>query len=156
MIHLKRMEDICILEQLAAGIGRDKLSLKTYSKIKHYLVLEKHLLMTTTAFLVSKIITIDKKYVIYRRIHLDKIENIYNFLLLTKFWSTASTLLLLFLFCCTNTLTFLSSGYSTTVGEFTGDNDFDVAVGMPKGSNLTGKVQIINMRIALQYSRSRL
>jgi hypothetical protein len=41
--------------------------------------------MTTTAFLVSKIITIDKKYVIYRRIHLDKIENIYNFLLLTKF-----------------------------------------------------------------------
>jgi hypothetical protein len=73
-----------------------------------------------------------------------------------NFWSTPSTLLLLFLFCCTNTLTFLSSGYSTTVGEFTGDNDFDVAVGMPKGSNLTGKVQIINMRIALQYSRSRL
>ncbi len=43
-------------------------------------------------------------------------------------------------FFCANTLTFLSSGYSTTVGEFTGDNDFDVAVGMPKGSNLTGKV----------------
>jgi len=37
-------------------------------------------------------------------------------------------------------LSYLYTGYSTTVGEFSGDNDFDVAVGMPKGSNLTGKV----------------
>ena len=35
---------------------------------------------------------------------------------------------------------YISSGYSTTIGEFTGDTDFDVAIGMPKGSNLTGKV----------------
>lgn len=30
-----------------------------------------------------------------------------------------------------------------TVGEFSGDRDVDVAVGMPKGSNLTGKVSQI-------------
>jgi hypothetical protein len=71
------MEDVCILEQLAAGIGRDRLSLKICSKLKHYSVLEKHLLMTTTAFLVSKIMIsiIVKKYVIYR-IYLKKIEKI--------------------------------------------------------------------------------
>jgi hypothetical protein len=32
-------------------------------------------------------------------------------------------------------------GYSTTTGEFNGDGDrLDVAVGMPRGANLTGKV----------------
>ena len=32
-------------------------------------------------------------------------------------------------------------GYSVAHGEFTGDRDSDVAVGMPRGSNLTGKVR---------------
>ena len=32
-------------------------------------------------------------------------------------------------------------GYSVTTGEFNGDGDkLDVAVGMPRGANLTGKV----------------
>ena len=31
-------------------------------------------------------------------------------------------------------------GYSLTLGHFTGDNYLDVAVGMPRGANLTGKV----------------
>jgi len=31
-------------------------------------------------------------------------------------------------------------GYSVATGEFTGDNVLDVAVGMPRGANLTGKV----------------
>lgn len=31
-------------------------------------------------------------------------------------------------------------GYSVASGEFTGDNTPDVAVGMPRGANLTGKV----------------
>ncbi|KAI1304094.1 Integrin alpha-PS2 [Halotydeus destructor] len=33
-------------------------------------------------------------------------------------------------------------GYSVTTGEFSGDGDTDVAVGHPKGNNLTGKVVI--------------
>ena len=33
-------------------------------------------------------------------------------------------------------------GYSVATGEFTGDKDIDVAVGMPRGANLTGKVKI--------------
>ena len=34
-------------------------------------------------------------------------------------------------------------GYSLTTGEFNGDGDnMDVAVGMPRGGNLTGKVNI--------------
>ena len=32
-------------------------------------------------------------------------------------------------------------GYSVATGEFTGDKDLDVAVGMPRGANLTGKVK---------------
>lgn len=31
-------------------------------------------------------------------------------------------------------------GYSVAHGEFSGDNESDVAVGMPRGANLTGKV----------------
>jgi integrin alpha 8 len=31
-------------------------------------------------------------------------------------------------------------GYSVVHGEFSGDNESDVAVGMPRGANLTGKV----------------
>ena len=31
-------------------------------------------------------------------------------------------------------------GYSVATGEFTGDGVQDVAVGMPRGANLTGKV----------------
>ena len=31
-------------------------------------------------------------------------------------------------------------GYSVATGEFSGDNTPDVAVGMPRGANLTGKV----------------
>ena len=34
-------------------------------------------------------------------------------------------------------------GYSVTTGEFNGDGDrMDIAVGMPRGANLTGKVRI--------------
>ena len=33
-------------------------------------------------------------------------------------------------------------GYSVSSGEFTGDNTPDVAVGMPRGANLTGKVSV--------------
>lgn len=29
-----------------------------------------------------------------------------------------------------------------TVGEFSGDSEFDVAVGMPKGNNYTGRVAV--------------
>ena len=31
-------------------------------------------------------------------------------------------------------------GYSVTTGEFTGDSELDIAVGMPRGANLSGKV----------------
>ena len=31
-------------------------------------------------------------------------------------------------------------GYSVATGEFTGDADQDIAVGMPRGANLSGKV----------------
>ena len=31
-------------------------------------------------------------------------------------------------------------GYSVTTGEFTGDGQLDIAVGMPRGANLSGKV----------------
>ena len=31
-------------------------------------------------------------------------------------------------------------GYSVTTGEFTGDEALDIAVGMPRGANLSGKV----------------
>ena len=33
-------------------------------------------------------------------------------------------------------------GYSVTVGHFSSASDYDVAVGMPKGNNYTGKVVI--------------
>ena len=33
-------------------------------------------------------------------------------------------------------------GYSVATGEFTGDDDQDIAVGMPRGANLTGKVGV--------------
>ena len=32
-------------------------------------------------------------------------------------------------------------GYSVATGEFTGDDEQDIAVGMPRGANLTGKVR---------------
>ena len=35
-------------------------------------------------------------------------------------------------------------GYSVATGEFTGDETMDVAVGMPRGANLTGKVVLYN------------
>ena len=39
-------------------------------------------------------------------------------------------------------------GYSTTTGEFNGDGDrLDVAVGMPRGANLTGKVVFYNANL---------
>ena len=39
-------------------------------------------------------------------------------------------------------------GYSTTTGEFNGDGDrLDVAVGMPRGANLTGKVVLYNANL---------
>ena len=31
-------------------------------------------------------------------------------------------------------------GYSVTTGEFTGGDALDIAVGMPRGANLSGKV----------------
>ena len=34
-------------------------------------------------------------------------------------------------------------GYSVATGEFTGDAALDVAVGMPRGANLTGKVTLL-------------
>ena len=34
-------------------------------------------------------------------------------------------------------------GYSVVSGEFNGDSDSDVAVGMPRGANLTGKVRCV-------------
>lgn len=37
-------------------------------------------------------------------------------------------------------------GYSVASGEFTGDNTPDVAVGMPRGANLTGKVSKLQFR----------
>ena len=37
---------------------------------------------------------------------------------------------------------FLFKGYSLTVGRFSSSNDYDVAVGMPKGNNYTGKVVV--------------
>ena len=41
-------------------------------------------------------------------------------------------------------------GYSVATGEFNGDGDgMDVAVGMPRGANLTGKVIIILLNILL-------
>ena len=33
-------------------------------------------------------------------------------------------------------------GYSVTTGEFTGDGQLDIAVGMPRGANLSGKVDM--------------
>ncbi|XP_040079364.1 integrin alpha-PS2 [Ixodes scapularis] len=38
-------------------------------------------------------------------------------------------------------------GYSTAVGEFSGDNDPDVAVGMPRGHELAGKVVLYDGRL---------
>ena len=35
-------------------------------------------------------------------------------------------------------------GYSTAAGDFDGDGQSDVAVGMPRGANLTGKVRFTN------------
>ena len=34
-------------------------------------------------------------------------------------------------------------GYSSAVGDLDGDGQSDVAVGMPRGANLTGKVRLI-------------
>ena len=44
-------------------------------------------------------------------------------------------------------------GYSVTTGEFTGDDHMDIAVGMPRGANLSGKVSravLIIIRYFLQ------
>uniref|UniRef100_T1JAL1 Uncharacterized protein n=1 Tax=Strigamia maritima TaxID=126957 RepID=T1JAL1_STRMM len=38
-------------------------------------------------------------------------------------------------------------GYSAAVGEFSGDGDLDVVIGMPRGSNLTGKVVVFGSRL---------
>jgi len=38
-------------------------------------------------------------------------------------------------------------GYSVATGEFTGDDDMDIAVGMPRGANLTGKVVLYNSNL---------
>jgi len=38
-------------------------------------------------------------------------------------------------------------GYSVATGEFNGDNDMDIAVGMPRGANLTGKVVLYNSNL---------
>ena len=45
-------------------------------------------------------------------------------------------------------------GYSVASGEFTGDTTPDVAVGMPRGANLTGKVCFAEMfsRISEDFS----
>lgn len=39
-------------------------------------------------------------------------------------------------------------GYSVAVGEFTGDKDTDVVVGVPRGNNLMGKVSLFNSTLA--------
>nr|XP_042901846.1 integrin alpha-PS2 [Parasteatoda tepidariorum] len=38
-------------------------------------------------------------------------------------------------------------GYSSAVGEFTGDSEMDIVVGMPRGNNLTGKAVLFNSRL---------
>merc|ERR1719153_150458 len=38
-------------------------------------------------------------------------------------------------------------GYSVATGEFTGDDNMDIAVGMPRGANLTGKVVLYNSNL---------
>jgi len=38
-------------------------------------------------------------------------------------------------------------GYSVATGEFNGDSDTDIAVGMPRGANLTGKVVLYNSNL---------
>jgi len=38
-------------------------------------------------------------------------------------------------------------GYSVATGEFNGDSDMDIAVGMPRGANLTGKVVLYNSNL---------
>lgn len=38
-------------------------------------------------------------------------------------------------------------GYSTAVGKFSGDSDYDVAVGMPRGESLLGKVVLYSTRL---------
>lgn len=35
----------------------------------------------------------------------------------------------------------LFTGYSMAIGEFTGDRNADVVVGVPRGNKLTGKVR---------------
>lgn len=45
-------------------------------------------------------------------------------------------------------------GYSVTAGEFSGDKDFDVAVGMPKGNNYTGKVVVFTSTLQNVYNIS--
>ena len=45
-------------------------------------------------------------------------------------------------------------GYSVATGEFNGDGDgMDVAVGMPRGANLTGKVGFIFLNLPIQGPR---
>ena len=48
-------------------------------------------------------------------------------------------------------------GYSTAVGDLDDDGHFDVAVGMPRGANLTGKVsfQLRNKAVATKKNCRR-
>ena len=43
-------------------------------------------------------------------------------------------------------------GYSVATGEFNGDNDMDIAVGMPRGANLTGKVSLARFPLPVLIS----
>uniref|UniRef100_T1JAL2 Uncharacterized protein n=1 Tax=Strigamia maritima TaxID=126957 RepID=T1JAL2_STRMM len=38
-------------------------------------------------------------------------------------------------------------GYSSAIGEFSGDEELDVVIGMPRGSNLTGKIVLFNLKL---------
>lgn len=43
-------------------------------------------------------------------------------------------------------------GYSVAHGEFSGDKEADVAVGMPRGANLTGKVECSHQYHHIMYT----
>lgn len=43
-------------------------------------------------------------------------------------------------------------GYSVATGEFSGDGEEDLAVGMPRGNNLTGQVVVFDHRLNILYN----
>nr|XP_045592952.1 integrin alpha-PS2-like [Procambarus clarkii] len=43
-------------------------------------------------------------------------------------------------------------GYSTAAGDFTGDGEDDLAVGMPRGNDLTGQVVVLDHRLTILYN----